>query len=160
MHKGRNITDRLPERLHASVKTALRQAWELDDADKAERLIRNLARRLETDAPGVSGSILEGLDEILTVTRLGLPSEFRRALACTNAIENALGTVRTVSRNVKRWRNAEMALRWTAAGMLEAQKTFRRLKAYRQLPLLGKALEDHMQNAKAKSTLDTIKAAA
>ncbi len=160
VHKGRNITDRLPERLHASVKKALRQAWELDHADKAERLIRNLARRLEKDAPGVSGSILEGLGEILTVTRLGLPSELRRALACTNAIENALGTVRTVSRNVKRWRNAEMALRWTAAGMLEAQKTFRRLKAYRQLPLLRKALEDHMQKAKNKSTLDTIKEAA
>jgi transposase-like protein len=160
VHKGRNITDRLPERLHASVKKALRQAWELDDADKAERLIRNLARRLEKDAPGVSGSILEGLDEILTVTRLGLPSELRRSLACTNAIENALGTVRSVSRNVKRWRNPEMALRWTAAGMLEAQKTFRRLKAYRQLALLTKALEDHMQKAKNKSTLDTIKEAA
>lgn len=160
VHKGRNITDRLDEHLHAGVKKALRQAWDQDDADKAERLLRNLARRLEHDAPGVSGSILEGLDEILTVIRLGLPPELRRALACTNAIENALGTVRTVSRNVKRWRNAEMALRWTAAGMLEAQKTFRRLKAYRQLPLLRKALEDNMKNAKTKSTLDTIKEAA
>jgi hypothetical protein len=83
--------------------------------------------------------------------RLALPPELRRALACTNAIENALGTARTVSRNVKRWRNAEMTLRWTAAGTLEAQKTFRRLKAYRQLPLLRKALEEPMQNAKAKS---------
>jgi transposase-like protein len=160
VHKGRNIVERLDEHLHAGVRKALRQAWDQDDADKAERLLRNLARRLEREAPGVSGSILEGLDEILTVIRLALPSELRRALACTNAIENALGTVRTVSRNVKRWRNAEMALRWTAAGMLEAQKTFRRLKAYRQLPLLRKALEDHMQKAKAKSALDTIKEAA
>ena len=157
---ARNIVERLDEHLHAGVKKALRQAWDQDDAGKAERLLRNLARRLEREAPGVSGSILEGLDEILTVIRLALPSELRRALACTNAIENALGTVRTVSRNVKRWRNAEMALRWTAAGMLEAQKTFRRLKAYRQLPLLRTALEDHMQNAKAKSALDTIKEAA
>ncbi len=92
--------------------------------------------------------------------RLALPPELRRALACTNAIENALGTVRTVTRNVKRWRNAEMALRWTAAGMLEAHKTFRRLKAYRHLPILRKALEDHMQKARNKSTLDTIKEAA
>ena len=65
------------------MRKALRQAWELDDADKAEKLIRNLARRLEREAPGVSGSILEGLDEILTVNRLGLPAELRRALACT-----------------------------------------------------------------------------
>ena len=85
-------------------------------------LIRNLARRLEYEAPGVSGSILEGIDEILTVTRLGLPAELRRSLACTNIIENMNGTIRRVCRNVKRWRNARMALRWTAAGMMEAAK--------------------------------------
>ena len=110
MHKGRNITDRLDESLHAGVRKVLRQAWQQDDAAKAERLLRNLARRLEHDAPGVSGSILEGLGEILTVIRLGLPPQLRRSLACTNAIENAIGTVRTVQRNVKRWRNAEMAV--------------------------------------------------
>ena len=78
--------------------------------------MRNLVRRLEHEEPGVSGSILEGLDEILTVIRLGLPHELRRSLACTNIVENALGTVRQVTRNVKRWRHAEMALRLTAAG--------------------------------------------
>ena len=83
--------------MHASVKKALRQAWDQDDADKAERLLRNLARRLEHEEPGVAGSILEGLDEILTVIRLGLPHELRRSLACTNIIENALGTVRHVT---------------------------------------------------------------
>ncbi len=80
-------------------------------ADKAEKLIRNLAQRLERDAPGVSTSILEGLDEILTVTRLGLPAELRRSLACTNIIENVMGTVRRVCRNVKRWQSTSMALR-------------------------------------------------
>ncbi len=143
VHKARNILDRLPKSLHAPARKALRQAWELDDADKAEKLLRNLARRLEKDAPGVSGSILEGLDEILTVTRLGLPDELRRSLACTNIIENMMGTVRRVCRNVKRWRNADMALRWTAAGMMEANKGFRRLKAYRQLPVLRAALKAH-----------------
>ncbi len=160
VHKGRNIIERLDESLHAGVKKALRQAWDQDDAEKAERLMKNLARRLETEAPGVSASILEGLDEILTVIRLGLPPKLRRSLACTNAIENALGTVRMVQHNVKRWRNAEMALQWTAAGLLEAQKTFRRLKAYRQLPILRAALEDHVKKAKAKSAIETIKEAA
>ena len=94
--KGRNIIERLPLHLHASVKKALRQAWDQDDANKAERLLRNLARRLEHEEPGVSGSILEGLEEILTVIRLGLPHELRRSLACTNIVENALGTVRQV----------------------------------------------------------------
>ena len=73
VHKARNITERLPKSLHASVRRALHQAWELDDADKAETLIRNLARWLEREAPGVSASLLEGLDEILIVTRLRLP---------------------------------------------------------------------------------------
>src|SRR6266540_445326 len=138
-----NVIERLPKPLHASVRRALRQAWELDDADKAERLLRNLARRLDQDAPAVAASILEGLDEMLTVNRLGLPVKLRRSLACTNSIENMMGTVRRVCRNVKRWRNAAMALRWTAAGMMEAAKGFRRLKAYKQLPVLRAALAAH-----------------
>jgi transposase-like protein len=127
--QARNVVERLPKPLHAPVRRALRQAWELDDADKAERLLRNLARRLDQEAPGVAASILEGLDEMVTVNRLGLPTPLRRSLACTNSIENMMGTVRRVCRNVKRWRNAAMALRWTAAGMMEAAKGFRRLKA-------------------------------
>jgi transposase-like protein len=150
IHKARNIMERLPKPLHAAVRRVLRQAWELNDAGKAEKLIRNLARRLEHDAPGVSASILEGLDEILTVTRLGLPKELRRALACTNIVENVMSTVRRVCRNVKRWRSASMALRWTAAAMQEAAKGFRRLKAHKQLPALRAALEAHRTN---RSTL-------
>src|SRR3954471_22208083 len=143
IHKARNVIERLPKPLHASVRRALRQAWELDDADRAERLLRNLARRLDQEAPGVAASILEGLDEMLTVNRLGLPAKLRRSLACTNSIENMMGTVRRVCRNVKRWRNAAMALRWTAAGMMEAAKGFRRLKAYKHLPVLRAALAAH-----------------
>src|SRR5271166_5385390 len=143
VHKARNILERLPKPLHASVRRVLRQAWELDDANKAERLIKNLARRLEQQAPGVAASILEGLDEILTVIRLGLPGELRRSLACTNIIENMMGTIRRVCRNVKRWQHASMALRWTSAAMLEAAKGFRRLKAYKQLSALRAALAVH-----------------
>ena len=150
IHKARNITERLPKDLHASVRRALRQAWELDDAGKAEKLLRNLARTLERRAPGVSGAILEGLDEILTVVRLKLPKELRRSLACTNIVENVMGTVRRVCRNVKRWRDPSMALRWTAAAMLEAAKGFRKLKAKSQLPMLRTALTAH----RAKTTVN------
>lgn len=153
IHKARNIMERLSPALHASVRRALRQAWELDDADKAEKLIRNLAQRLERDAPGVSKSILEGLDEILTVSRLGLPAQLRRSLACTNIIENMMGTVRRVTRNVKRWSSASMALRWTAAAMLEAKKGFRRLKDYKQLPALRVALNAHYERTSNKESL-------
>ena len=154
IHKARNVIERLPKPLHASVRKALRQAWELDDADRAERLLRNLARRLEHEAPGVAGSILEGLDEMLTVNRLKLPAKLRRSLACTNSIENVMGTVRRVCRNVKRWRNASMALRWTAAGMMEATKGFRRLKAHKQLPILKAALAALQAKQTTKQNLE------
>jgi transposase-like protein len=160
IHKARNVIERLPKPLHATVRKALRQAWELDDADKAERLLRNLARRLEHEAPGVAASILEGLDEMLTVNRLGLPTQLRRSLACTNGIENMMGTVRRVCRNVKRWRNAAMALRWTAAGMMEAAKGFRRLKAHKQLPILRAALAAHqLQHRTAGKLEESLQAA-
>ena len=120
VHKARNVVERLPTHLHVSVRKALRQAWELDDADKAERLIGNLARRLEREPPGVAASILEGLDEILTVTRLGLPLELRRSLACTNIIENMNGTLRRVCGNSlpprRRGSNAGATPAWRCAG--------------------------------------------
>ena len=83
------------------------------------------------------------LAAILTLRKLGLPAELRRSLACTNIIENMMGTVRRVTRNVKRWSSPSMALRWTAAAMHEAKKGFRRLKAFRQLPALRAALAAH-----------------
>jgi putative transposase len=133
--------------LHASVRRALRQAWELDDAAKAEKLLRNLAQRLERDAP-------------LTVSRLGLPAELRRSLACTNLIEDMMGTVRRVTRNVKRWSSSSMALRWTAAAMNEAKKGFRRLKAYKQLPALRLALAAHYEKeTNNRALVQTAKAA-
>ena len=108
---------------------------------------------LEREAPGVAGSILEGIDEILTVTRLGLPNELRRSLACTNIIENMMGTIRRVCRNVKRWRSPSMALRWTAAAMLEAKKGFRRLKAHKQLAALRIALKTHYEKSSGNRDL-------
>lgn len=160
VHKARNITERLPPELHAGVRRALRQAWELDDAVKAERLIRNLAQRLERQAPGVSQSILKGLDEILTVNRLGLPLELRRSLACTNIIESMNSVIRRVCRNVKRWRDASMARRWTGAAMLEAKKGFRRLKAQKQLPVLKAALQSHRAAQSPTEVVDRLADAA
>ena len=91
---------------------------------------------------------------MLTVNRLGLPTQLRGSLACTNSIENVMGTVRRVCRNVKRWRNAGMALRWTAAGMMEATKGFRRLKAHKQLPILKAALAAHQAKHTTKPKLE------
>ena len=123
----------------------LRQAWDSPTAEQAERVLENLARPLDHLPPGVSASILEGLDEMLTVIRLGPPDELRCSLGCTNAIESVMAVLRQVCRNVKRWRDARMALRWTVTAMLEAEKSFRRLKAHKQLPILSAALLRHQQ---------------
>ena len=154
VHKGRNIIERLDPSLHAGVKKVLRQAWDSPTAEQAERVLRNLARRLDHDAPGVSASIHEGLDEMLTVIRLGLPGPLRGALGCTNTIESLMAVLRQVCRNVKRWRNARMAQRWTGTAMLEAKKTFRRLKAYKHLPVLRAALLRHQQAVLADQAID------
>jgi putative transposase len=113
--------------------------------NRLSAFLRNLARRLDHDAPGVSASILEGLDEMLTVIRLGLPDQLRRSLGCTNAIESLMAVLRKVCRNIKRWRDARMTLRWTGTAMLEAEKGFRRLKVHKQLPILRAALLLHQQ---------------
>ncbi len=156
IHKARNIIDRLPDHLQAAVRAALRQAWALDDPAQAERQLRALARRFDNEAPAVARAILEGLDETLTLVRLGLPADRRQSLASTNIIESMHSVVRQTCRNVKRWRNARMGLRWTAAGRLEAQKGFRRLNACQQLPLLREALMHHQR----RRHLDTLQDAA
>jgi transposase-like protein len=92
--------------------------------------------------------------------RLGLPPDLRRSLACTNIIESMNSIIRQVCRNVKRWRNAKMGLRWTAAGMLEAKKGFRRLKAHKHLPVLKAALQNHRSAQSATPAVDRLADAA
>jgi putative transposase len=112
-----------PTQHHRAARTVVvRRRQEGAAAEQAERVLRNLTRQLDHDAAGVSASILEGLDEMLTVIRLGLPDGLRRSLGCTNAIESLMAVVRQVCCNGKRWRDARMALRWTAPAMLEAEK--------------------------------------
>src|SRR3954452_2923857 len=126
----------------------------MEDAARAEQRIRNLARRLDKEWPGIAATIRGGVDEILCGVRLGLLKELRRSLACTNIIENMDGTIRQVTRNRKRWRDASMAFRWTVAVMMEAKKGFRRLMPYKQLPTLKAALLAHQAAHSATATSD------
>src|SRR6202166_3845335 len=139
-HKKRNVTDALPERLRASVRSAMNQAYATREAKRARRLIDNLARRLEHQHPGAAASLREGLDETLTMMRLGLPENLERVLSSTNLIENLFSRVREIGRRVKRWQSGTMVLRWTAAGVLEAERGFRKVAGYRAMPTLVAAL--------------------
>ncbi len=140
-HKERNVLDHLPERDRPLVKRRLRQAWALDDHAAALERLRGLAGELDRSHPGAAASLREGLEETLTVTRLGVRGALKKTLASTNPCESMIDTVKRTSRNVKRWQNGDMCLRWTAAGMLEAEHQFRRVIGYSKLPALAVAVE-------------------
>lgn len=131
-HKARNVLDQLPEDLRPSVREALRQAYGSGDAARAKRLLGNLARRLRDDHPSAAASLDEGLDETLTVMRLRLPRKLERVLCTTNAVENLIGSVRSLGRRVKRWRNGKMIIRWTVAAVADAAMRFRRIQGARE----------------------------
>ncbi len=148
-HKARNVTDQLPEEMRPSVRQALRDAYRADDATRAKRMLGNLVRRLRDEHPGAAASLDEGLDETLTVKRLGLSSKLERQLSTTNAIENLIGSLRRIAGRVKRWRGAGMIMRWTVAAIADAATRFRRVMGTRDgMTQLVRALKDH-ENAVA-----------
>ena len=152
-HKERNVTDHLPERERPTVRQRLRRAWTLDDHARALDQLRLLASELDRSYPGAAGSLREGLEETLTLTRLGVTGNLKRTLESTNPCESMIEIVRRTQRNVKRWSSGEMALRWTAAGMLEAERQFRKIIGYRDLATLVVAIErDHDRRHSAHTT--------
>lgn len=140
VHKMRNILEYLNDRQRPWAQAILRRAYQSAEVKTAQRLLLDLARRLETEHPSAAESVREGLDETLTVLTLHLSARLRRSLATTNAAESLLSRTRHVKRNVKRWRSGQMMLRWVAAGVLEAVKGFRRVKGYADMPMLVAAL--------------------
>ena len=147
-HKSRNVLDQLPENVRPSVKQALRYAYVTGDAVRAKRLLSNLARRLRDDHPGAAASLVEGLDDTLTVKRLELPSQLERLLSTTNAIENLMGSVRDLTRRVKRWRDGQMIVRWTVTAVSDAARRFRRVTGARDgMHKLVHALERHEERS-------------
>ena len=119
----------------------MRAAYQARSALDLGAQLEALARELDRTHPGAAASLREGLAETLTVLRLGVPPTLARTLRSTNAIESMIGICREHSKNVKRWRDGQMALRWCAAGMIEAGKQFRRVNGHLHLPVLRAALE-------------------
>jgi putative transposase len=140
-HKERNVLDHLPERDRPVVKRRLRAAWAKDDHRRALTELQTLAAELERSHPGAAASLTEGMAETLTVTRLGARGALKSTLQSTNPCESMIECVRRSSRNVKHWQSGEMCLRWTAAGMLEAERQFRRIIGYKDLAKLALAVE-------------------
>jgi putative transposase len=159
-HKIRNVRDRLPGKLRAVAEKRMREAYHAGSAVEAEGLLTALARELDKAHPGAAASLREGMAETLTILRLEVPPTLARTLRSTNSIESMIEICREHSKNVKRWRNGQMALRWCAAGMLEADHQFRRVNGHLHLPKLRAALDAHFtKNVRASCHDETANAA-
>ena len=144
LHKIRNVADKLPDHLASTVTKRMRKAYHAESAIVAEAQLEALAKELERTHPGAAASLREGLTETLTVLRLGVSPTLARTLRSTNSIESMISIARDHSTNVKNWQNGNMALRWCAAGMIEASKQFRRVNGHLHLPALRVALDEHV----------------
>lgn len=139
-HKRRNVLDHLPKTLHASVNRALRDAYAASDADLARRQLQRLASSLASRHPGAATSLREGLEDTLTLQTLGITGALYRTLRTTNPIENLNGLVASYTRNVKRWSDGAMVLRWVASALNDAAPRMRRLRGCDQMTTLLHAL--------------------
>jgi transposase-like protein len=144
-HKRRNILDHLPEDMHASVGRALRDAWDSSDSELAKKQLQRLAASLHSKHPGAAASLREGLEETVTVQSLGITGALYRTLRTTNPIENLNGSIAHYTRNVKRWRDGQMVLRWVASALSDARQRFRALKGFRDIPKLIAALQERIR---------------
>ena len=136
VHKKRNIQGYLPETSWQWTKQQLNRAWAKEDAGAALRDLKALATRLENDYPDAAASLREGLGETLTVQKMAISGLLQKSLSTTNPIESAINVVRDRTNNVKNWRSGKMVQRWVAAGLLDAETRFRRIKGYRDMVLL------------------------
>jgi putative transposase len=153
-HKERNVLDHLAERDRPVIKRRLRRAWAESDHGRALEQLRRLAAELERSHPGAAASLREGLEETLTLTRLGIRGNLSKTLESTNPCESMIECVRRTARNVKRWQSGDMCLRWTAAGMLEAERQFRRIIGYADLAKLVTAIERELDQPTAPTPTD------
>src|SRR5882672_3881957 len=149
VHKARNVLEHLPEALRPRIRRALSEAYGLADAALAKRRLEQLAAGLDQTHPGAAASLREGLEETLTLQRLGVTGALYRTLRSTNAIENLNGLVGHFVRHVRRWRNGRMLVRWIAAGLHEARRSFRRVRGHADLAALVRTLD--------RQTLDSRK---
>lgn len=136
VHKTRNVISYLPSDQQPWVNRQLTKAWALDDPTQAIQSLKSLATQLDVKYPDAAASLREGLEETVTVQRLRISGLLRKSLSTTNAIESAFDIVRDRTRNVKNWKNGKMVQRWAAAGLLEAETRFRRIKGHKDMAML------------------------
>jgi transposase-like protein len=157
IHKRRNVRDHLPEEQGRKIDWRLAQAFANTNPQKGLDQAKRIAAELKADHPDAAASLLEGLEDMFTVRRLGIDGRLARTLTNTNCIESMISIARTTMRNVKRWQDGSMKKRWVAAGMLEAERSFRRVRGCKDMPQLVAALAaETTRRAATKDTLDAV----
>jgi transposase-like protein len=146
VHKLRNVLEHLPQEKRAQAGWRLRGAWAKPSAEAALKELRAVVKWLDTISPSAARSLEEGLEETLTVMRLGLQGNLARSFSSTNLIESCFARTEAWTRRVKRWRDAKMILRWGAAALLVAEKGFRRIRGCDEIQQLLSALSAHQTN--------------
>ena len=144
LHKRRNIEGHLPKELAGVTDKRLALIFAQPDATKGLAAAKGLAKELEADHPDAAASLREGLEDMFTVRRLGINGTLARTLTNTNCIESMISVARTTMGNVKNWQDGSMKKRWVAAGMLEAERNFRRIRGCKEMPNLVAALARHV----------------
>jgi putative transposase len=141
IHKTRNVIDHLIEEHKATVKARLQQAYAMESYEQAKYSLQGLHRELMDLNPSAARSLGEGMEETLTVHRLGIPATLRRTLSSTNVVESAFSVVEAVCSNVKRWHSGDQRERWVSSGLIVAERQFRRVMGYKQIPALVTAMD-------------------
>jgi putative transposase len=150
-HKIRNVKSYLPKKYHQPMERKLRAAYGMTGYDDARDALLSIVRELERMNEDAAASLREGLEETLTIHRLGLPAILRRSFASTNMLESAFSRSRHVMRNVTRWRDGRQKARWAATALLHAERSFRRIKGYRLMPMLINALDEFTKQEQQKA---------
>ena len=156
VHKRRNVIDHLPEEHKPAIKKKLQNAYAMTEYVDAKRALERLHRELMELNPSAARSLEEGMEETLTVHRLRVPAQLRRTLSSTNVIESAFSIVETICRNVKRWRAGDHIERWIGSGLLVAERQFRKVQGYREIPALLTSMANTISK---KGVVEAVKVA-
>ena len=130
IHKDRNIQDHLPKRYRQEAHRRYRRALELTRYSEARAELMSFEKWLREINESAADSLLEALEEILTLHRLQVPKLLRKALHSTNPIEAMFSQVRRAEGNILRYRGSRMSRRWLGSCLLHAETQFHRVRGH------------------------------
>jgi len=150
-HKKRNVAEHLPKHLQAEFRRKMSAAYGMTEYTEAKKALEACIRELERINPSAAASLREGMEETLTLHRLGVPATLRVSLSTTNPMESPFATVRERTVRVRWWRGADQVQRWTAAALLRAEQAWRRLRGSTQMNVLVEVLRRQENGQEANS---------